>query len=181
MSTNADAVVIRNYRPEDLPAARQVTVDAFAPLCIDVCIEKRFGLVNGTGWRQRKAAQIDDQTQANPDGVFVAEVDGRLVGLVTSELDPNARIGRIPNLAVAPAYQGRGIGKRLMTACLEYFRTVGMQYVKIETMVGNELADRYYRKLGFQEVARNIHFFAPIDDLSPEPQSSRSQSRAKYP
>src|SRR5207245_8686233 len=88
---------IRPYRPDDLPAVCAVTVACFEGVSIDRNIERRFGAVGGRGWAERKARELALDCAEQPDGVFVAEAGGAVVGYVTARLDHFAQICRIPN------------------------------------------------------------------------------------
>ncbi|MCX7886365.1 MAG: GNAT family N-acetyltransferase [Verrucomicrobiae bacterium] len=149
---------IRPYQPGDREALKEITTRTFRDVSIDGNIEKLFGLLNGTDWAWRKRRQIDADCDAQPDGILVAEEDGRIVGYITTRLDHETKLGWIPNLAVEPEYQGRGIGRRLIEAALEMFRQRGMTHAKIETLEQNPVGQTLYPKCGFQEVARQIHY-----------------------
>lgn len=49
---------------------------------------------------------------------FVAEIDGELVGCATLEIY-SWKLAEIRSLCVSPTVQGKGIGKKLVSACLE--------------------------------------------------------------
>ena len=151
--------MIRPFRESDRQALKDLTASVFADAAIDRFLESKFGLIAGRDWKWRKVRHIDDDIAANPAGVFVAEQEGQIVGYVTVTLDREASIGRIPNLAVARDAQGRGIGRRLLDRALDYMRSEGMEVAKIETLVGNATGEHLYPSLGFEEVARQIHFF----------------------
>ncbi len=137
---------------------KQLTVESFAGVSIDKNIEDRFGLLNGTDWRQRKAGHIDDDVAANPSGVLVAEIGGTIVGYITVVLNRETGLGRIPNMAVDEQCRGRGIGGILIDAADEYMRSEGMTHAKIETLEQNEIGCHLYPKKGYEEVARQVHF-----------------------
>ena len=101
-------MIIRNYEPDDLERLRQITVEAFAGIAIDQMIEGRYGLIKGIDWRSRKAKHVDADAAREPEGIFVAEIDGVAVGWVSSWTDPEAGMGYIPNIAVARRVQGPG-------------------------------------------------------------------------
>ena len=48
---------------------------------------------------------------------FVAQLGGRIVGFAALEVY-SPKLGELRSLAVAPEYQGQGIGKRLIDACV---------------------------------------------------------------
>jgi len=149
---------IRPYRPEDREVLKAITGRTFGAVSIDGNIEKLFGRLNGTDWAWRKRRQIDQDCDAQPDGILVAEEQGRVIGYITTRLDPATKLGWIPNLAVEPEFQGRGIGRQLIEAALELFRQRGMSHAKIETLEQNRVGQKLYPSLGFQEVARQIHY-----------------------
>jgi ribosomal protein S18 acetylase RimI-like enzyme len=153
---------IRPYRPEDRETLKAITTHTFGPVSIDGNIEKLFGLLNGTDWAWRKRRHIDADCDAQPDGILVAEAEGRVVGYITTRLDSVTKLGWIPNLAVEPDCQGRGVGRLLIEAALDFFRRHGMTHAKIETLDQNPVGQKLYPSCGFKEVARQIHFIAKL-------------------
>lgn len=100
-------------------------------------------LKSAAGWNQteadwRRALSLD------PQGSFVGQLDGADVGTVASvTFGPVAWIGL---MLVDPAARGRGVGKRLMLAALEYLDRRGVMTVRLDaTPQGEPL----YRQLGF--------------------------------
>ncbi len=149
---------IRKFKPDDAQALKQITAETFENTSIDKNIEDMFGLLNGTNWVQRKLRHIDADIAANAEGIFVAEEEGEVIGYITTVLDRETLLGRIPNMAVARAHQGKGVGKALMAAALEYLRAQGMEHAKIEALEQNKVATTFYPRVGFREVARQIHY-----------------------
>jgi ribosomal protein S18 acetylase RimI-like enzyme len=156
------AYTIRPYQEGDLEALKDITVICFENVSIDANIERRFGRVGEHDWKWRKARHIDDDVAAHPQGVFVAEAGGDVVGYITSRADDESKVGWIPNLSVLPRMQGQGIGRALMERCLAYFRDAGMRLAKIETLMQNDVGSTFYPSVGFQEVARQIHYAMPL-------------------
>ena len=150
--------MIRNYRASDLEALKEITAICFEGVNIDQGIEELVGLVDGKDWRWRKKRHIDDDVAANAEGIFVAEVAGEVVGYVSTRIDPATKIGGIPNISVLPAYQKQGLGQKLLETALDYMAGQGMLYARIETLAQNEAGQHLYPKVGFQEVARQIHY-----------------------
>lgn len=151
-------VAIRHYRPADLEALRQITVDSFGAVALDQMLEDRLGVWNGRDWKARKADNINDDCDANPDGCFVAERGGEILGYITTRVDRVNSVGRIPNLAVVEAARGLGLGRRLIHHALDYFRTQDLRVAKIETMASNVIGQNLYPSCGFEEVGRQVHF-----------------------
>lgn len=151
-------ITLRPYRPDDLEALKQLTVDSFGGVALDQNVEQALGVLNGRDWRWRKSRHLDDDAAANPSGIFVAEADGGIVGYITTTLDRGAGKGRIPNIAVAADVRGHGLGRRLIEHALDYFRREGMEYAMIETMAQNQIGAHLYPACGFVEVGRQVHY-----------------------
>jgi len=149
---------IRLYQPSDLEELRRMTIEGFDGTAIDQNVEKSFGILAGHDWRWRKARHVNDDVEANPEGVFVAEENGHVLGYITTRIDREVSKGRIPNLAVDEQARGRGLGRRLIEHALEYFRRKGMAYVMIETMANNAVGQHLYPSCGFVEAGRQIHY-----------------------
>lgn len=150
--------MIRRYCPTDLETLRQITVICFEHVSIDKNIEDHFGIVGGVDWKTRKALHIDMDAEANPNGIFVAEIEDKVVGYITTRIDIITKIGQIPNLAVLPDFQQKGLGQQLIQVALDYFKAEGMAIAKIETLAQNPVGTIFYPKMGFVEVARQIHY-----------------------
>jgi len=155
--------LIRRFAEGDREVLADITALAFDGVSIDQNIERIFGPIAGTGWQWRKKSQIENDIAANPDGILVYEEDGRVLGYITTRVDMRTRIGWIPNMAVHPARQGRGIGKQLLQAALAYLRQRGMEYARIETLEQNTVGLRFYPSMGFKEVARQIHYIKRLE------------------
>jgi ribosomal protein S18 acetylase RimI-like enzyme len=56
------------------------------------------------------------------------------------------------SLAVDPAWQGRGIGRRLLATALERLRALGAPRVRLEVRPDNLVARRLYESVGFRRV-----------------------------
>ena len=157
--------MIRPYRPQDLDRLKEITALCFDGVSIDRNIETHFGTVGGRDWRWRKLRHIDDDVEGdNARHVFVWEEAGEVVGYITARIDPQAKIGRIPNIAVLPGFQGKGVGRRLMEHALDHMRREGMECAKIETLAQNEVGSQFYPDVGFKEVARQIHYVMRLED-----------------
>ena len=155
-------MLIRPYQPDDLPTLKRITVAAFDGVSIDQGMQKLFGTIEGHDWQWRKARQLDDDVARDPSGIFVAEIDGRIVGCITTWQDREAGIGHIPNLAIEADCRSRGLGRQLIEFALHRFRDAGLTHAKIETLVQNAVGEHLYTSLGFREVARQIHFVAEL-------------------
>jgi ribosomal protein S18 acetylase RimI-like enzyme len=65
-------------------------------------------------------------------------------------------------MGVIAGYRGRGIGKQLLTACLEKAKAKGITRVELEVRSDNTAAIELYRKLSFSHEA-TLHHAMRID------------------
>lgn len=154
---------IRPYREGDLPVLRALTVDAFEPVSIDHNIERQFGRIGDRDWKWRKGRHIEQDVQRDPQGTFVAELDGEIIGYISTWIDEEAGMGNIPNLAVRAGQRGRGLGRQLIEHALEHFRRHGIRFARIETLEQNPVGQKLYPDCGFREVARQIHYCIDLE------------------
>jgi ribosomal protein S18 acetylase RimI-like enzyme len=161
-------MTVRPYQPADLPRLQEITAATFGPVSIDGNMQKilgQFGAGDAPAWQTRKLAAIAQDCRAQPEGVFViCDHTGLIAGYITTRLDEESRIGWIPNLAVDPAHQGKGLGRTLIQHALQFFRENTMQVAKIETLEQNPIGQALYPSLGFKEVARQIHYAMRLDE-----------------
>ena len=73
--------------------------------------------------------------------------------------------GELANLAVAPAYRGRGVGSALLDRALEEAGDVGIKSFFLEVRSSNDPALRLYRSRGFAEIGvRKDYYRKPHED-----------------
>lgn len=83
---------------------------------------------------------------------FVAEEEGRIVGLVTVFILPVARRGEdralVEDLVVDEAWRGRGVGKALLDRVKDLCRSQGIKVLKLNTQIANDRAHSFYEREG---------------------------------
>jgi ribosomal protein S18 acetylase RimI-like enzyme len=84
---------------------------------------------------------------SNPTSCFVAIKKSRLIGTVLGGSD--GRRGYIYHLAVKEPEQGKGIGKRLVTLCLDALRNLGIQKSHIFVISDNAQGIAFWKKIGW--------------------------------
>ena len=156
-------VSIRAYQPRDLARMKEITLEAFDGVSIDCNIQAQAGSINGRDWKWRKARHIDQDVARDPAGAFVAEVDGCVVGYITTWHDAEEGIGYVPNLAVSGQFRRQGLARQLIQHALHHFRQLDLSYVRIETLEQNPIGQQLYPSCGFHEVARQIHYGMPLN------------------
>jgi GNAT superfamily N-acetyltransferase len=103
--------------------------------------------------------RIEDRLSASEAGtgiLLVAEVDGLVVGTgtVTRNAHPlRAHRGEVGGLVVHPAYQRRGIARRIVEEIAARATSMGVQILEIGCRGGTP-AEEVYPRLGFVECGR---------------------------
>ena len=86
----------------------------------------------------------------NPGLSRVATDGSRTVGVALCGHDGHR--GHIYHLAVDPAYQGRGLGKRLLGECLQGLRRTEVKRVIIMVADDNLRARKFWKRCGYEEI-----------------------------
>src|SRR6266704_1169570 len=86
----------------------------------------------------------------NPGLSRVATDGSRMVGVALCGHD--GRRGYIYHLAVDPKYQGRRLGKRLVTECLEGLRRTGLERATIMVADDNPRGREFWKRCGWEEI-----------------------------
>jgi ribosomal protein S18 acetylase RimI-like enzyme len=168
-------VTIRPFCEGDRAALHQLTLECFGN-SMYVAAEELFGPFRGLTWQERKLGDIDGDV-SDPEGVLVATDGDEVLGFVTTQLHPPTGIGHIANLAVAPAHQGKGVGAALLRAALARLAARGMTHARIETLEHNVVGRHLYPKLGFREIARQIHYLMEIPPQAADAPSGPAAER----
>jgi GNAT superfamily N-acetyltransferase len=85
--------------------------------------------------------------------LVVADAAGEVVGTAAVRLlEPG--LGELKRMWLRPSRQGRGLGRRLMHACLDEARRLGCRALRLDTQAKLEAAVHLYRAYGFSEIPR---------------------------
>jgi ribosomal protein S18 acetylase RimI-like enzyme len=93
--------------------------------------------------------------------VLVSEINGKIAGFATFDMNQETGIGEIGNNAVTPDCQGMGIGSAMHNKVLEIFRLHGMKYAVVSTGYedeGHAGARASYEKAGFKKMKASITY-----------------------
>ncbi len=161
MNNQKDEITIRTALCSDLKSIVELTEREFRKASIDAKIED---IIGGTPWIETKEAVLKSELEKNPDGCFVAVLDGEIAGYITTVIVSIASRGVIANVAVSSKLQGMGIGRKLIGRAIEHFRKLGLHQAKIETLATNQAGQHLYPSLGFREVERQIHYIMPLTE-----------------
>lgn len=149
------AVEVREVRPGEEEAAGRATVAGWRPLAEP----------GDAGWERYLAEIGDVASRARVATVLVAVGDGRVLGSATvdftgaledvASIRPGAVILRM--LGVHPAAQGRGVGRALVTACLDAARRSGRTVALLHTSPRMVTARHLYESMGFERDPERDH------------------------
>ncbi len=104
-------------------------------------------------------AQLGEVLAAPGTALFVARVDGRIVGsltLATFRL-PTGLKAWIEDVVVDESARGHGVGEALNRAALAEAVRRGAKSVSLTSRASREAANRLYQRIGFVERATNVY------------------------
>lgn len=110
---------------------------------------------------------IDKYLKRNPTSSFVAEDDGKVVGVIMSGHD--GRRGYIHHTAVLPDYRNQGIARKLVESAMDALDKEGINKVGLVAFARNEIGNVFWENIGFTERDdlvyrnKNIHDLTRID------------------
>jgi mycothiol synthase len=140
----AEDVTIRSFRPGDEPAILAINAAAFAH-------HPEQGGMDAADLAARMAEPWFD-----PEGLLIAEVDGEPAGFHWTKLH-DAQHGEVYVVAIAPAGQGRGLGRALTVAGVEHLSGRGVDEVVLYVEADNLPARNLYASLGFEHSVADTH------------------------
>lgn len=107
-------------------------------------------------------ARIEERLRASEAGesvTLIAVLAGEVVGFIDAVLDRSEDLMhqdilycRAMELAVAPGYRSRGIGKLLLLAAEDWGREQGAEFALLEHLAGNTRAGAFYeQRMGYRQ------------------------------
>ena len=131
---------LRRYRAGDLEAMFRLD---------EVCFEEpfRFSLAVMRRFAEARRARV-----------VVAESDGVLVGFCVVHVEA-AKVGYVVTLDVAPEWRRKGLAGVLMGAVEDQVRAAGGGAMVLHVFVGNEVAIRFYERMGYGLVGEDEDFY----------------------
>ncbi|HOC13408.1 MAG TPA: N-acetyltransferase family protein [Propionicimonas sp.] len=139
---------IRPARPEDLPALLEIYNDS---------VVRDTASWDLLPWSPVQHAEWYATKVEHGWPVLVAEVDGEVAGYATyGQFRPKAgfTLSMEHSVYLRPAFQGRGLGRALMTAIIAAARENGVHVLIGGLSADNDASFALHRSLGFVEVGR---------------------------
>jgi ribosomal protein S18 acetylase RimI-like enzyme len=97
----------------------------------------------------------------NPGFSLVALSDGRVVGAVLCGHD--GRKGYLYHVAVAPGWQGKGIGQAMVKQALKALQQSGIGRADVHVFRGNRQGRKFWEKIGWRERTSTSRFVIRTD------------------
>jgi len=111
---------------------------------------ERLWIGTEPGYDREKYRQMFSFSLRNGNGMFVATVGRRVVGVATEyRHDP---YGHTLGMLVESSYRGMGIGRALLEQLTDWARARGIPYLSLLVFPHNKRAIALYRKLDFVEI-----------------------------
>jgi GNAT superfamily N-acetyltransferase len=115
-------------------------------------------------WKTMQQKVVEDYCQAQENRtVWVAELDGEVVGFLVCDLNHEEKKGDVQLLAVHPDHQNQGIGAALNQLALDKMKASGMKiaYVGTGGDPAHAAARRSYEKAGYVGLPA-VHYFKEL-------------------
>ncbi len=85
-------------------------------------------------------------------GLFLVALDNGVVVGTGAIRRLDDRMCELKRLWLLPAYQGQGVGYRLIQQLFDFARAAGYRIVRLDTDARQERAIRFYERLGFRRI-----------------------------
>jgi ribosomal protein S18 acetylase RimI-like enzyme len=104
-------------------------------------------------------AELRDLVSSNKATVFVARLDGGIIGTLSLAMFavPTGRRAWIEDVVVDPERRGRGVASRLIGAALRLATESGCRTVDLTSRPSRVEANRLYEQLGFTRRETNVY------------------------
>lgn len=102
-------------------------------------------------------AFVQEMTKNACARYLVAEDEGKVVGFAGAWIVLDE--AHVTNIAVLESYRGRGIGKKLTAALMQYAANLGVVYMTLEVRKSNLVAQSLYKSLNFEYVGVRKRYY----------------------
>jgi ribosomal protein S18 acetylase RimI-like enzyme len=164
-SDSQSGTIVRRATPEDLPGIGRLGA-LLVKEHYDFDPQRFIAARPGTpeGYASFISTQLDDPDKA----VLVADDKRDVVGYAYAAVEGydymalRGPAGVLHDIIVAPEHRGRGVGRLLLGAMLEFFRSREVPRVVLSTAERNEAAQRLFASTGFRRTM--IEMTRELDD-----------------
>lgn len=149
---------IRDAKEEDWPKIRRMMVDLRR---FESQYDPTYSVDNKT--LESVGMWAESELGKNVGTTIVAAEDDALIGFACgwiekkpTHLYTERRMGYFSYLFVTEDFRGRGVGRRLAEAILDFFRQKNIRFVTVGTHIENLASQELYHNLGFKEIMVNL-------------------------
>jgi len=105
------------------------------------------------------AAELTSLVESDASSLFIARVDGQIVGSLTLAMFriPTGIRAWIEDVVVDSSARGHGVGEALNTAALDHAKKHGAITVDLTSRPSREAANRLYQRIGFKARETNVY------------------------
>ena len=105
------------------------------------------------------AAELTELVESGASSLFIARVDGQIVGSLTLAMFriPTGIRAWIEDVVVDSSARGHGVGEALNMAALEHAKKHGAITVDLTSRPSREAANRLYQRIGFKARETNVY------------------------
>jgi putative acetyltransferase len=140
-----DTIVIREIELEDNPKIAKV----IRTVLIEMGVPKV-----GTAYEDKALDCMTETYNTINKTYFVVESGNEIIGGAgISPLDHyEGNVCELQKMYFMPEARGKGLGRKMMTKCLEFAKKVGFDQCYLETLPYMDDARKLYRKVGFESI-----------------------------
>ncbi len=104
---------------------------------------------------------------SRPEGIFFLCHAEETAGYCWTNIQgtPKSSVGFIGMIGITPSYRGRGLGKPILLAGMEYLHSAGVKHIELNVDGENAAAIGLYQSVGFQKKAELHWFEAPLSTV----------------
>ena len=127
---------------------------------VHALVQSAFSEIEGNinhDWDQWRARTMESST-FDPRWWFVAWADDETAGVALSEHWAEDDLGWVGQLAVAPDWRGRGLGRALLLTALTAFAEAGVSRASLGVHGDNERAATLYESVGMRQAWRHDRY-----------------------
>jgi len=151
--------VIREITPEDNAQVAQVIRKVFE----DMGVPKV-----GTAYADKALDDMYSNYNVPKAAYFVVEYDGKVIGCAgVAQLDNyDGNVCELQKMYFLEEARGKGLGAKMIEACLQKAKEFGFEACYLETMPYMEAAQKLYKKNGFEYIDAPMgntgHYSCPV-------------------
>jgi ribosomal protein S18 acetylase RimI-like enzyme len=131
---------------------------------ITYTVEEVTPFVKSYGPRRADFLEYDNYTDRM---IFLAYVNNEIAGEVRIKEIWN-KFANLDDFVVDPKYRGQGVGRALISRCIEWAKTKGYIGITLETQDINVPACKLYESCGFELRGFDTHLYKALDPSSDE-------------